>query len=53
MTITTETTRAELAEAMTHIVASIRRLPIHYTDKRVALHAELDALLEEWLHAPA
>ena len=47
MNITTDVTRAELEEAMVHVVATLRRLPIHHGDKRAALHAELDALLDE------
>lgn len=41
-------TRVEIEEAMTHVVATIRRMPIHWTDKRAALHDQLDGLLEDW-----
>ena len=51
MTITADCTRAELEEAMTHVLASLRRLPSRWTDKRAALHAELDDLLGEWQRA--
>lgn len=47
MTITADCTRAELEEAMAHVLASLRRLPSHWTDKRAALHGELDALLTQ------
>ena len=51
--VTDETTRAELEEAMTNIVRTLRRWPAHWTDRRAAQHARLDALLEDWLRAPA
>lgn len=47
MTITADTSRPDLEEAMSHVLASLRRLPSHWTDRRAALHAELDALLTE------
>ena len=47
MTITADCTRAELEEAMTHVLASLRRMPSRWTDKRAALHAELDELLTQ------
>ena len=52
MTITTEDTREDLAEAMTNIVATLRRMPSHWTDRRATLHAELDALLDRWQATP-
>lgn len=51
--ITDETTKAELEEAMAHLVHTLHRMPAHWTDKRAGLHAKIDALLEDWLHAPA
>ena len=41
----------ELEEAMAHILATLRRLPSHWTDSRAALYAELDDLLGEWQRA--
>src|SRR5690242_4841424 len=46
--ITDDTTRAELEEAMHNIVATLHRMPAHWADKRTALHAKLDAMLEDW-----
>lgn len=51
--ITDETTRAELEEAMTNIVATLHRMPAHWTDRRAGLHAKLDHMLEDWEQAPA
>lgn len=51
--ITDDTTRAELEEAMANIVATLHRMPSHWTDRRAALHAKLDALLEDWQQAKA
>lgn len=51
MTITTDCTRLDLEEAMAHLVATLRRLPTHYTDKRAELHGEIDLLLSEWQRA--
>lgn len=53
MTITTDTTRPDLEEAMAHVLATLRRMPSHWTDKRAALHSELDDLLVEWEAAGA
>jgi len=47
VTITADCTRAELEEAMTHVLATLRRMPSHWTDKRAALHGELDELLTQ------
>lgn len=51
--ITDDTTRAELEEAMHNVVATLHRMPAHWTDRRAALHAKLDALLEDWQQAKA
>lgn len=51
--ITDETTRAELEEAMANVVATLHRMPSHWTDRRAALHAKLDAMLADWERAPA
>lgn len=50
--ITDDTTRAELEEAMANVVATLHRMPAHWTDRRATLHARLDAMLEDWEHAP-
>lgn len=50
--ITDETTRAELEEAMANVVATLHRMPAHWTDKRAGLHAKLDLLLTDWESAP-
>ncbi len=49
--ITDDTTRAELEEAIRNLVATARRMPDHWVDKRAALHAKIDALLEDWMNA--
>lgn len=46
--VTDDTTRPDLEEAMSHIVATLHRMPSHWTDRRAALHRKLDALLEDW-----
>lgn len=51
--ISDDTTRAELEEAMTNVVASLHRMPSHWVDKRAALHAKLDDMLTDWERAPA
>jgi hypothetical protein len=53
MVITAETTRADLEDALRNLVATARRLPAHYVDRRAELHAEIDALIDDWLAAPA
>ena len=51
LVITDDTSRAELEEAMANVVATLHRMPAHWTDKRTALHAKLDAMLEDWQRA--
>lgn len=46
--ITDETTRAELEEAMTNIVATLHRMPNHWADRRAGMHDKLNALLDDW-----
>ena len=48
-----DTTRAELEEAMANIVATLHRMPAHWTDRRASLHAKLDVMLEDWERADA
>ena len=50
--ITDDTTRAELEEAIANVVATLHRMPAHWTDRRAALHAKVDALLDDWERAP-
>lgn len=47
-----DTTRAELEEAMTNVVATLHRMPAHWVDRRAGLHARLDAMLTDWESAP-
>ena len=51
--ITDDTTRAELEEAMANVVGTLHRMPVHWTERRAALHAKLDAMLEDWRKASA
>jgi hypothetical protein len=39
---------AELEEAMHNVLATIRRCPAHWVDRRASLHATLNDLLELW-----
>lgn len=50
--ITDDTPRAELEEAMRHIVHTLHRMPAHWNTRRATLHARLDALLHDWERAP-
>lgn len=45
--ITDDTTPDELREAITNLAATASRMPSHWTDRRAALHARIDALLDE------
>ena len=45
--ITDETTRAEIEEALTYLAATAARLPRHYVDRKAAIHARIDALLDD------
>lgn len=50
--INDETTRAELAEALTHLAKYARRQPHHPDCTRwVLAHQRIDALLVDWLAA--
>ena len=49
--ITDDSTRADLEEAMAHVVATLHRMPAHWTDRRASLHAKLDAMLADWEQA--
>lgn len=49
--INDESTKADIEEAMSHITATLHRMPAHWTDRRATLHAKLDALLEDWERA--
>ena len=42
---------AELEEAMTNIVATLRRMPAHWVDRRAEYHSRLDVLLTQWEQA--
>lgn len=43
-----EATRAELEEALAHLNASAKRIPRHFTERKAAVHAVIDARLTEW-----
>lgn len=51
--ITDDTTRAELEEAITSHRETLRRMPAHWTDRRAAIHAKIDAMLDDWEAAGA
>ena len=42
-----DTTRADLEEAITHLAATAARLPSHWTDRRAAIHARINDLLDQ------
>jgi len=44
-------TRAELEEDMANIVGTLHRMPTHWTDRRAALHHQLDTMLDQWQKA--
>lgn len=50
--VTDDTTRAEIAEALTNLAATASRL-LHHPDNGPWLrcHARMDVLLEDWLNA--
>lgn len=50
--ITDDTTRAEIEQALTNHVATLRRWPSHWADQRDRAHARIDALLTDWERAP-
>ena len=41
-------TRPEVEEAIRGHLATLRRLPAHWTDQRAELHAKIDVLLYLW-----
>lgn len=45
--VTDDTTADDLRECITHLAAEAARLPIHFVEKRAAIHAHIDDLLEE------
>ncbi len=45
--VTDDTTRAEIVEALHHLNATAKRLPIHFVDKRAAVHRRINVLLTE------
>lgn len=48
MTITEQApTRVELVEALAHLVATSRRMPAHWTDRKAAVHVHINELLDE------
>lgn len=49
--VSDETSRAELEEAMTNLVGTLHRMPEHWVDRREAMHAKLDAYLDDRLAA--
>lgn len=52
MTATTaQVTRAELEDAIREHLATLRRMPVHWVDRRAAYHERINALLGDWLAA--
>lgn len=46
--VTDDTARADIEEALRYVNESLHRMPAHWTDRRAALHAKIDALLDDW-----
>lgn len=40
-------TRAELVEALTYLASTASRIPIHWTDRKAAIHKQIDKRLTE------
>jgi hypothetical protein len=38
----------ELEEAMTNVVATLKRMPAHWEDRRAGMHRKLNDLLDQW-----
>lgn len=51
--ITPETTRAELAEAITWAAQAAARIPEHHTEQKARAHERIDAMLDDWEARPA
>ena len=49
--VTDDTTRAELEQAIISHRETLRRMPAHWTDRRAAIHARIDAMLTDWEQA--
>lgn len=47
-TITEAPSRAEIEECLANLVHTLHRMPAHWTDRRAALHAQIDQRLHEW-----
>lgn len=41
-------TRDDIEEAIRGHLATMRRMPDHWTERRAGLHGKIDALLDEW-----
>lgn len=46
--VTDETTRAEIAEAITNLRATVQRMPAHWLERRGAIHGQINDLLDAW-----
>lgn len=40
--------RAQIEEALGHLVTTAKRLPSHFIEKRASLHETMNLLLDEW-----
>lgn len=47
MTITEAPTRVELVEALAHLVATSRRMPSHWVERKADIHGHINELLDE------
>ena len=48
VTVADDSTRSEIEEALGNVVATLRRMPDHWTERRATLRAKVDALLDDW-----
>jgi hypothetical protein len=46
-------TRADIEEAIRGHALTASRLPRHYTDRRGAIHARINSLLDQWENTPS
>lgn len=50
-TVEAPPTKAELAEAMTNLAATAKRMPCHWVERRAEIHRQIDAYLDLYLAA--
>lgn len=51
--VSDDSTREEVAEALTHLARKASRVPAHWTDRKAAIHAAMNDLLDQYEAMPA